>query len=113
MRPPACRGRNAYHEMYAGSSQKYTMGCPVHQNSVRASSGSTPRVRPSDQGISMTTTSTTRPSAATTHISHVATLMYVTTGVTRPGWARFQASHSHTTCPATSRLAATMTAAPM
>ena len=48
--PPTCFGTIMYHETYAGSSQKYTIGCPVNQNRVRSSNGSVFWTQPRLQG---------------------------------------------------------------
>ena len=69
---------------YAGSSQKYTSGWPNHQNSIRASSGSTVFVSPSDHGISRSNISAATPAVASNQTMTVATTPYIARGMGRP-----------------------------
>src|SRR6266540_2457176 len=88
--PPAWRGASVYQEMYAGRSQKYTIGWPVNQKSTRASSGSVPPIRPSDHGMSMSSISAAIPSEAIVHIANVTSDMNAGKGVRAPGFCRRQ-----------------------
>lgn len=89
--PPASVGTMVYQEMYAGRSQKYTIGWPVNQNRVRASSGSVPGARPKAHGSSSTSISTAMPKVAITHIVIVTMDINAARGIFAPGLSRRQA----------------------
>src|SRR5262249_20723159 len=86
--PPACRGTRVYQETYVGSSQKYTIGCPVNQNRVRARRGSVPRCQPSDHGMSITSISAASPRDAMLHMANVIKVMNAAKGVRSAGMRR-------------------------
>ena len=69
-----------YHTTYAGKSQKYTSGCPKYQNSMRASSGSTVWVSPSDHGMSRKIISAATPTVAISQIITVASIPWSASG---------------------------------
>src|ERR1041385_7236366 len=96
-RPPATRGSTVYHTTYAGSSQKYTSGCPKYQNSMRASSGSTVLMSPSDQGINRNSISAAQGTPGVLHRGDAARGRVVDLGLrSDPGLSRLEAGASGT-----------------
>src|SRR5579875_395906 len=89
--PPAWRGTSVYHEMYAGKSQKYTIGWPVNQNSVRANKGFVSGSKPSDQGRLRNSISAAIPMLAIVHITNVTRAANAASGVRSVGCSRRQA----------------------
>ena len=83
--PPACFGSMPYHEMYAGSSQKYTSGWPVNQKYVRASSGSVASVMPNFHGRIIVRISVAMPSVAICHMAALITPASAMNGERTPG----------------------------
>src|SRR5262245_51303237 len=111
--PPVATGSTVYHSVYAGSSQKYTSGWPNHQNSVRASTGSTVGTMPSDHGMSSAIISIATPIVASSQTMTVAIIPNIGSGTASFGFLRRHTRYVSTITPHQIQDPTTRSVAPM